>query len=651
MTKIKGFFKRLVSSGSKKRVILKRTLLGLGALVLLCGLGLGIFVWVAVAGAPKWDSEVLEKISYTSTVYDKDGNEIARISSLESRLPFKYEDMPELLVQTIVALEDKRFYDHGGVDPMRIVKGAFAGSEQPEGARTLTMQLVSHTVFANEDRSSGGITGITRKIQEAYLATQLERYYMKNEILTAYMAHIFFGHGSYGVRSAAQVYFGKELNELTPPEIALLCGLPQAPTSYDPYINPESAKDRRMSVLRVMRENNLISSEDYDIYKDEPFTYVDKVAAGSDIVDRGLNISTHYPYFVDYVRTALQDQYGLDDEMIVRGLHIYTTVDPKIQQAAEAAMIDPENFPESKDAILPQGALIMLDNATGDVVSMVGGRGYPENTAFAFNRVTHSTRQAGLAAVPVITYAAALDYGGYDANTVIEDAPVIFGGWSPQNYDGIYRGPISMREAVRHVVNIYAVKLYAEAGPEYCWNFAKNMGWEMSNTNYSNYSNALGAFLATPMEMALAYAAFPNKGVLNEPRCITQITDVNRNVILEPPVQNRRVMKETTASTMCDLLRGVVAEGTGTRAGIGSWYICGMTGTTVLDPDISVKGNPDAWFIGFSPIYTAAVWMGYDVTDQDHYLYNEYGGNRPAAIWNQVMTKALEELPEQTSMP
>ncbi|MCL1851997.1 MAG: transglycosylase domain-containing protein [Peptococcaceae bacterium] len=652
---MKKFFKKLKGAGSMKRVILRCTLLGLGTLFLLSFLSLGIFVWAAVASTPEWNPGMLSQHLYPSLVYDKDGNEIAQLSmSPHSRFPFQYEDLPELLIHTIVAVEDETFYKHKGFDLARVLKqgmGNLANPAQPGGS-SLTVQLARNTVIEPGERTRGGLSGLRRKIQEMNLARQIERLHTKEEILTAYMTQVYFGHGAYGVRSAAWVYFGKDLDQLTVPDIALLCGLPQAPGAYDPYFHSETAQQRRNTVLSIMLDNDLISGTEYEQYQDEPFTYVEEIVADEVILDPGLNTPIKYPYFVDYVVACLVNpaMYNLTYEQVYNGgLRIHTTIDAKIQQAAEDAMKNPDHFPpDSQDGIRPQGAIVMLDNAAGDVVCMVGGREYA--APMGFNRATNAKRQPGSAVMPIIVCAPALETGRFDANTVLVDEPITVGVWSPQNSGGGFRGPITMRTAVAVSINIYAVKLYMAAGPEHCWNFAKNMGLEMVNTNYENYANALGSFEATPLEMVTAYAAFPSGGLLKEPRCVTKITDVNGLAILEPPAQNRQVMQNMTAHAVDELLRGVVCNGTGTRAAIGDWYICGKTGNVVIDTDTygGAFANSDAWFIGYSPLYTAAVWMGFDITDRNHFLLAEHGGTHPVTIWNKVMTAALEGHSVQT---
>ncbi|MDR2736255.1 MAG: PBP1A family penicillin-binding protein [Gracilibacteraceae bacterium] len=650
-------------TAKKKHYILQRMFLVTFIMFFLACLGAGAFVWATVQDTPEWDPSKLENHKYASFLYDKEGNKIAQLSAPDgNRLPVKYDELPDLLRETLLVVEDKHFYDHLGFDPVRIVKGAVNTARnpgKPEGGSTLTVQLAKDTFIDFEDRLvQTGMDGVRRKLQEIVLSLQIERNYTKEDILTTYFTQIFFGHGAYGVRSAAEIYFGKsDLNDLTPPEIAMLCGLPQAPGEYDPYYKPENAVIRRDLVLSVMRDSGLITREEYEVYTVEPFTFIEDIKDSLDDINRGPGQMKDFPYFVDYVVGCLLDQnkYGLTyDQIYSGGLHIYTTVDPKVQATAEQVMADPANFPvNARDGVPVQGAFVMLDNATGDVIAMVGGRQYTKQ--LCYNRAAEGMRQVGSTCKPLIVYAPAIETGRFDANTVLVDEPITIGNWSPKNAGGGHRGPMTMRAAIAASVNIYAVKLYMAAGPEHCYNFALNLGIDLTanpNSHYSNLSNSLGAFESTTLQMARAYSAFPNAGMLNEIRCVTKVVDLNGKVLMAPPPQSRRVMQAMTAYAMDELLRGVVTGGTGTRAAIGGWYICGKTGTTNFDAathGIS-SGNPDAWFVGFSPYYTAAVWIGFDELDvkNGHYLHSEYGGTRPAMIWNKIMSVALEDFPVQS---
>ncbi|MGI6451586.1 MAG: transglycosylase domain-containing protein [Desulfitobacteriia bacterium] len=652
---------RRITSGKKRknRKALKLVLLVILAVFIFSSVALGAYTINAALGTPEWDPKLLASQKESSIVYDKDGKQIAQLHASEHRLLVDYEDIPELVVDTFIAVEDKRFHDHFGADPIRIAKAAinnFKAGEAVEGGSTITIQLAKNAFIENPTEKK-----LKRKIQELILALQIERTYTKNEILTFYLNRIFFGESSFGIRTAAQTYFGKELKDLNPAEVALLAGLPKAPSAYDPYLNPDKAKYRRNIVLGIMRDNNLITQEEYEKYKEEPFTFVEQVKAKQtkvklpEVATRNKN----HPYFVDYVIKELQDKHGLTPEQIYNGgLHIYTTVNAKIQDAAEKAFAKAENFPKSVDEIPVQGAITVLESETGAISAIVGGREY---TPMGLNRASQSRRQPGSTAKPLVVYAPALEKGGYYPGTVFDDMPVEYpdgagGVWAPTNYDTEtkgWRGLITMREAVRDSVNIYAVKLLDSMGVDYGWQFGKNNLNLPLKDNEKVLSLGLGTFEVSTLEMASAYAAFANNGVKTEPYSVTKVVGPDGKTLLENAPVKKRVMKETTAYLMNDLLRTVVTSGTGTRARLGNWYICGKTGTTSLDMKKYGNrfGNPDAWFAGYSPKYTAVVWMGYD-EDEDlkHYLRGVYGSSYPTTIWKEVMTAAHEGLEVQSSI-
>lgn len=652
---------RRIPSGQKRkeRKTIKLVLLVILAVFVFSSVALGAYTINAALGTPKWDPKLLASQKESSIVYDKDGNQIAQLHASENRLLVDYEDIPQLVKDTFIVVEDKRFYSHFGADPIRIVKAAinnFKAGEAVEGGSTITIQLAKNAFIENPTEKK-----LKRKIQELILALQIERTYTKNEILTFYLNRIFFGESSFGIRTAAQTYFGKELKDLNPAEVALLAGLPKAPSAYDPYLNPDKAKYRRNVVLGIMRDNNLITQEEYEKYKEEPFTFVEQVKAKKAEVKypEVAVLNKKHPYFVDYVIAELQEKHGLTAEQIYNGgLHIYTTLNTKVQEAAENAFAKAENFPKSVDEIPVQGAITVLESETGAITAMVGGREY---TPMGLNRAWQSKRQPGSTAKPLVVYAPALEKGGYFPGTVFDDMPVKYpdgagGVWAPTNYDTEtkgWRGLITMREAVRDSVNIYAVKLLHSMGVEYGWQFGKNnLGLPLEDSD-KVLSLALGTFEVSTLEMASAYATFANNGIKTEPYSVTKVVGPDGKTLLENAPVKKRVMKETTAYLMNDLLRTVVTSGTGTRAKLGNWYICGKTGTTSLDTKKYGNrfGNPDAWFAGYSPKYTAVVWMGYD-KDEDlkHYLRGVYGSSYPTTIWKEVMTVAHEGLEVQSSI-
>lgn len=637
-------------------------LLSFLAVVVIAGLGVLGFVVSAVSKTPSWTPDALHSMKQASTVYDKDGNTIAQLHAEENRLTANSDEIPKLVKDTFVAVEDKRFYQHFGVDPIRIIGSAFhdvVSRSAKEGASTITIQLARNAFIENPSAKT-----LTRKIQEAALAIQLERRYTKDEILTFYLNKIFFGEGSFGIKAAAQTYFGKDLKSLSAGEIALLSGLPQAPSGYDPYIHPDEAKARRTIVLGIMRDSGIISADDYTKYKDAPFDYVDQVkkTRGSAQKTTVSGADYKFPYFVDYVIEELVSNYNLSEDQIFNGgLQIYTTVDPKIQAAAEAAFAKANNFPAGMPDMQVEGAMTVMDPSSGSVRAMVGGRKY---TPRGINRAWYSTRQPGSSFKPLVVYGPAIEKGGYFPGTVLDDMPVRYSGgdgkvWAPVDFDtesGGWKGLITMRYAVANSVNVYAVKLLNKIGVRYGWQFAKDrLGVPLDNSSKDNLSIALGTAPVSTLDMASAYSVYANAGVRVTQHAVDKVLDSQGKQVVTPKILKERVMKETTAYIINNLLRSVVAWGTGTRAQIGNWAVSGKTGTTSLEENSKYpnrNGNNDAWFVGYTSKYVGVVWMGYD-QDPDglHYLHKVYGGSYPAQVWKEVMTTALQNLPVQTAWP
>jgi penicillin-binding protein 1A len=627
--------------------------------IVLVLIGVGIYVGIAAANTPKWDPITLDTQKQTSYVYDKDGVQIAQLHGIENRQTVKSSDIPDLVKKTFVAVEDKRFYQHIGVDPIRIIGSALndiRSRSAKEGASTISIQLARNAFIGVEDRTA---KTLTRKIQEAILAIQLEHEYTKDEILTFYLNKIFLGESSFGIQAAAKTYFGENLKNLKPDQVALLAGLPQAPSQYNPYIHPDTAKNRRTIVLGVMRDAGIITAQEYNTYKDAPFTYVEamKKTLGGAQKTTISDASYKFPYFVDYVIEELESTYNLTpDQIFSGGLRIYTTVDSKIQGAAEAAFADPANFPKGFDSTKVEGAMTIIEPSTGAIQAMVGGRNY---TTRGLNRAWQSKRQPGSTIKPLVVYGPAIEKGGYFPGTVLDDMPVKYNGgngktWAPTDFDTIdrgWKGLITMRYALENSVNVYAVKLLNLIGVDYGWKFGKdNLGLPLEQQDRV-LSLALGTPVVSTLDMASAYGVYANNGVRVTDHAIIKVLDAKENTLITSKITKNRVMKETTAYIINDMLRSVVTDGTGTSAQIGNWAVAGKTGTTSLDPDKygNKSGNPDAWFAGYTPNYAGIVWMGYD-SDQDgqHYLRNVYGGSFPAQIWKKVMTVALQDLPVQS---
>ena len=646
---------QLKKRSSKLRIVL----LSIVSFIFLIMIGLTIFTVVAAVGTPKWDPALLNDQKQTSFLYDKDNVHYASLHGVENRQTVTSSKIPDLVKKTFVAVEDKRFYQHIGVDPIRIVGSALndirSGSAK-EGASTITIQLARNAFIGVEDRTA---KTLTRKIQEAILAIQLEHEYTKDEILTFYLNRIFLGESSFGIQAAAKTYFGEDLDKLKPDQVALLAGLPQAPSQYNPYIHPDSAKNRRTIVLGVMRDAGIITSQEYNTYKDTPFTYVDtmKKTLGGAQKTTVSDTSYKYPYFDDYVIEELESTYNLTpDQIFSGGLRIYTTVNPKIQAAAEAAFADPANFPKGFDSIKVQGAITVIEPSTGSIQAMVGGRDY---TTRGLNRAWQSPRPPGSTIKPLVVYGPAIEKGGYFPGTVLDDMPVSYGqgtgkAWTPTDFDTItkgWKGLITMRYALEDSVNVYAVKLLNQIGVDYGWTFGKdNLGLPLEQ-NDRNLTLALGTPNISTLEMASAYGVYANNGVSVTNHAVVRVEDAKGNILITPKITKNRVMKETTAYIINDMLRSVVTDGTAVSAQIGSWAVAGKTGTTSLDSNLygNKSGNPDAWFAGYTPNYAGVVWMGYDTDpDRQHYLRSVYGGSFPAQIWKKVMTAALQDLPVQS---
>jgi len=621
---------------------------------------ISLFVGIVAYQLPQWDPSVLSNQQQSSIVYDKNGGQIAQLHATENRLSLSSTEIPDLVKKTFVAVEDKRFYQNFGLDPLRIISSAFqdvtSGSAK-EGASTITVQLARNAFIQDPTAKT-----LTRKVQEALIALQLEHYYTKDEILTFYLNRIYLGESAYGIEAAAQTYFDKSVKQLDTAEVALLAGLPQAPSGYDPYYHPDQAKARRDIVLGVMCDAGLSTSSQYAQAKNEPFTYVDQMIQtyGGPQKATAAEGNYKYPSFVDYVVDQLESQYSLTPEQIYNGgFKVYTTVDPKIQTAAEDAFNDPANFPKSVDKTLIQGAMTIIDPTTGAIRSMVGGRNYKFGN---FDRAWQAERQPGSTIKPLVVYGPALEKGGYYPGTVLDDMPVTFdlgngSTWSPTDDDTAtagWKGRITMRYALEDSVNVYAAKLFSLIGVDYGWQFGKDsLGLPLTNQD-KVLSLALGTAHVSTIDMASAYGVYANNGVQVSHNAIVKVLDSHGVPIVSPTITHNRVMKESTAYLINDMLRSVVTNGTGYAAQIGAWAVAGKTGTTSLDPQKYgyKSGNPDAWFAGYTPTYAGVVWMGYDADpDGQHYLHNVYGGSYPAQIWKKVMTVALEGEKVQTEFP
>ena len=582
-------------------------------IVMITGAGLG-FLTASIHTMPMLQGEIRPAAS--SQIFDYKGKLITTIHSVENRLPVSLNKIPKDLQNAFIAAEDARFYQHVGIDPRGILRAVWtnvSGGGVSEGGSTITQQLARNALLSQERT-------LKRKIQEAILALQIERKYSKDEILEMYLNQIYFGQGAYGVQAASQTYFGKKVEDLNLSEAAMIAGLPQSPNYYSPRNNMKAAKERQSTVLDQMVK----------------YGYIDQSAAtqakSSEVKLSGQTNTKTASYFIDYVIQQLINKYGAD-AVYKEGLQIFTTIDIDMQLAAEKAMQQlPTYYTEKSGLKQPQGALVAIEPKTGHIKAMVGGRGTDQ-----FNRAVLAERQPGSAFKPFV-YLAAIE-SGMSAATRIDDKPTSFGNYAPGNYDGRFRGTVTMRTALENSSNIVAVKLANHVGVDKPLYYAQQMGISTlvmsGNVNDRNLAMSLGGLTrgVTPLDIASAYGVLANQGARVEPIAITKVTDRSGKVLEQATPKEKQVVNEKSVYILVDLMKGVVTRGTGTAANIGR-PAAGKTGTT--------SDYKDAWFVGFTPDLSAAVWMG---NDNEGYLNGITGGNLPAEIWHDFMVVAASKYP------
>lgn len=554
--------------------------------------------------------------SASSQIYDVHGNLITTVHSTENRLPVPINEVPKELQDAFVATEDSRFYSHHGIDPIGILRAIWVNvvhSGVAEGGSTITQQL-ARNAFLSQDRT------LKRKISEALLALKIEQHYTKQEILEMYMNQIYFGQGAYGVQSAAHVYFGKDVRDLTLAQCAMLAGLPQSPNYYSPFNNLEAGKKRQAVVLGQMVKYGYLSQDKADAAREADLGLVAK--------QEQTHENNNASYFINYVIAQISEKYG-DDAIYKDGLKIYTTLDMDAQNAAVAAMQNlPTMYTDQNGLHQPQGAIVAMNPHNGYIVAMVGGRGDD-----AFNRASQAERQPGSAMKPFV-YLAAIQ-SGKTPGSIVDDSPVDFNGWRPQNYERNFEGNITYRYALQHSRNVPAVKIADEVGMSKIIDLAKKMGITTLTDEDNNLSTALGGLThgVSPLEMAEAYGVLANGGVKVQPTAIIKIVDRNGQVVEENSIQEKRVVEEKDAAIITDMLESVINGGTGGNAAIGR-PAAGKTGTT--------DDEKDAWFVGYTPDLVAAVWIGDDYGSE---TLGITGGSTPAVMWRQFMSAALANTP------
>lgn len=643
----------------KKRHIGKKILTAF-LIILLITVAAGSGVLIAVIkSAPPINADILDNLKQSGKIYDKEGNFIEDLSDAENRQVVPLSQIPENLKNAVISIEDERFEYHHGIDVQRIF-GAIVYDiktmSKAQGASTITQQLIKNTVLTPEKK-------FTRKLQEMYLAMQLERKLSKDQILHAYLNTIYLGGNAYGVQAASLYYFGENVKDLDLAECALIAGLTQNPAKYWPYSkknreNPENYLQRQRLVLSQMLKLGKITKEEYDQALNEKLDFKTKEA----------EVATKYQWFIepaiDQVAKDFSQKYGISEsearqKLRTGGYSIYLTIDAKIQEKAESVINDPKYYPKiskkdmyysinskDKELIQPQAAAVIMDSTTGEVRAIVGGRG--PHPLKSNNRATDTdvARQPGSAIKPLSVYAPALEKKVITAATTVEDSPmpqdfVNSNHWDPKNYNGRFGGTTTIRNAVKDSVNLVAIKVLQDLGINTSVDFLKNkfhistIQTEGGRNDKNLSSLSLGGLTngVTPLEMAAAYSVFANNGIYSEPIMYTKVEDNKKTVILEKNSNQSKAISPQAAYIMNDMLQTVVKSGTGTKARLGSMPVGGKTGTS--------DDHTNGYFMGITPYYTGAVWMGHD--DKNYHVPGLVGGTE-APMWHDIMAVAHEGL-------
>ena len=590
----------------------KRILLAVG--IPLALLLVFIVAFVVIFDVPNWqrlDHQKLRALAQTSSIYDGEGNLMTEVRGAENRTLVSLAEIPKETQLAFIAAEDLRFYDHSGIDIVRMfgaLRSNLITRSFSEGASTITQQLAKLTHLSAEKT-------IRRKLEEIYLALQIEWAYSKDEILEMYLNTVYFGRGAYGVQAAAQVYFGVDVDELTLAQSASLAATIKAPSAYAPNESPSLNKSRRNYILETMLEEGFIAEDAYNEAKDEEIWVLAQVEN-----------KQIYSWYVDEVLRECEDLLDLSaDEVNGGGFQIYTAFDPWLQEIADNIYADSSYFPSNaQDGTPVQSAMAVLDVDTGAMLAMIGGRDY--TTRRGLNRATQMRRQPGSALKPLAVYGPALDLG-YTTASVLLDEKTSFSGYTPQNAGDRYYGRVTMRTALRNSLNTTAVRLLEEIGLDASIEYLNKMGIPTQDSD-RNLSLALGSMTygVTPVELAAAYIPYANGGVYHEPYCVQKIVASDGSVLFERETNGTRVISEQNAYLMTSMLQSVVSNGTGTRMLSANTPVAGKTGTVSM-----TGGNRDIWMAAYNSEISVTVWMGFDQTDQQHKIPNGTTGGRNTA--------------------
>jgi penicillin-binding protein 2A len=622
MEKLRAFWDMIVRFWKKKH--LTQVLLLIILFVVL--ITIVYFGWLATRANVQ---TLKEGLSQPTVIYDRDGKVATNVATNRTA-GVKIEELPKYVPDAVVAIEDERFYEHNGFDLKGITRAffnnLFAG-EITGGGSTLTQQLAKNALLSPEQTYK-------RKAEELFLAVKIEKVYKKDEILQMYVNQVYFGSGAWGIGNASQRYYNKPITEVTVSEAALLAGLLQSPNYLDPTENYDAAMKRRNVVLGKMKELKMINEEQYKSAIQEEIN----INRGS-----GSIVERKYPYYVDAVLNEAISKYGLtQEEILTRGYRIFTELDQNLQTGLEKVINNKSLFPKGKGEKMVQSGSVLMDPATGGVAALVGGRG--EHVFRGFNRATQLRAQPGSTLKPLVVYTPALEEG-YKFNSELVDEPTSFGNYKPENFSKTYQGKVQMYKALEESLNVPAVWLLNKIGLEKGLDSLKKFGLPIEKED-KNLAIALGGMSKgiSPLQLANAFSAFPNGGERYDSHLITKIVGPTGNIIAQRKPTTTKVTSEDTANEITAMLLNVVESGTGKKAQISDVQIAGKTGSTQLP--FTGSGTKDQWMVGYTPNLVAAIWIGYDQTDREHYLPSSSSSN-VVPIFKKIMEESLPHLQDE----
>ncbi len=589
----------------------------------------------------------------TSLVYDANGNLVSTLKGEKDVYYLDYEDIPPYAAAAMVSIEDKKFYRHNGIDIKAIMSAAKAmiqNGKVTQGGSTITQQL-SRNIFLNHD------VKWERKIEEMFIAVELEKVYSKNKIMEFYLNNVYFGNGYYGIQAASKGYFSTEVSNLDLSQIAFLCAIPNNPSLYDPVVRMENTLKRRDRILDQMHDDGKISQDTCNEAKAEQITLNPSQKMKNDYVEtytyncaiRALMAEGGFEFRTEFAseeeRSSYEEEYDLlysecQKSLYSKGYRIYTSIDLNMQQLLQDTVDNTlaEFTEQTEDGIYTlQGSAVCVDNHTGFVKAIVGGRNQ-NLSGYTLNRAYQSFRQPGSSIKPLIVYTPALERN-YTPDSVVQDVKTEEG---PSNSGDSYEGSVSLRYAVQKSKNTVAWNLLEELTPQVGLDYLKAMNFARLDKRDERPTSALGGFTngVSAVEMASAYAALANDGRFREPTCIMRITDAQDNVIVETKNEEKEVYKMNAARMMTDMLVSAVQEGTGRGLALSNMPCAGKTGTT--------NDNKDGWFVGYTSYYTTSVWVGYDMPRE---LPGLSGASYPGNIWRNFMELLHQNLEPVNFLP